>query len=131
MKNKMVFVIVRTITVVKLIFFGLQYQKYEYLDEFAKKPSETSPNSSQESEFDNFLRTHPVFGTYSVSRINKRKKRVNVLVIVSSAPKRRDRRDSIRRTWWKQCVPTKKVCKYHQTFSKGKLLKFKQKKKKM
>ena len=66
--------------------------------------------------FDKFLRMHPVFRTYNIPTItrlsnNKSKKKVvNVLVIVSTAPKRRDRRLNIRKTWWKECVPTNEVC---------------------
>ena len=60
--------------------------------------------------FDSLLEKHPLFKTFNLSRVNTIKKQVNVLIIVSTAPKRRDRRDSIRQTWWKRCLKTTKVC---------------------
>ena len=66
--------------------------------------------STFESKFDFFLENHPVFREYRLPRVQKsHKRRVNVLVIVSTAPKRRDRRDSIRKTWWKDCVTKNQV----------------------
>ena len=64
-----------------------------------------------EDSFVLFLKNHSVFKMFNISRVYKKKKRVHVLVIVSTAPKRRDRRDGIRKTWWKRCLQTKKVFK--------------------
>jgi len=41
--------------------------------------------------------------------IKIRKKKVDLLVIVSSGPRRGDRRQAIRDTWWKDCKPTSQV----------------------
>ena len=76
---------------------------------FSKIEIETLPSQKPEDSFITFLKNHSVFKTFNVSRVYKKKKRVHILVIVSTAPKRRDRRDSIRQTWWKRCVQTKKV----------------------
>ena len=47
-----------------------------------------------------------------------KKKKVDLLVIVSSGPRRADRRQAIRDTWWKDCVSTASVsvCKKIGTF---------------
>ena len=41
--------------------------------------------------------------------LGESKTRVTLVIIVSSAPVRWDRRDAIRQTWWKHCNATKKV----------------------
>ena len=41
--------------------------------------------------------------------IQIKKKKVDLLVIVSSGPRRADRRQAIRDTWWKDCKPTSQV----------------------
>ena len=64
---------------------------------------------SWKTEFDIIFEDHPVFRTYNISRVYRERKRVTVLIIVSSAPKRSDRRESIRKTWWKECVPKNEV----------------------
>ena len=74
---------------------------------FPKKTKTELPNSSP--KFDRFLRQHPVFGKYNISVVNSPKKKVTLLLIVSTAPRRADRRASIRDTWWKQCVGNEKV----------------------
>ena len=75
----------------------------------------TSYNSESECSkmdpFDAFISRHPVFGNFKFRRPPK-KKNVNVLVIVSSAPKRIDRRQIIRQTWWKECKSNKNVSLY-------------------
>ena len=72
--------------------------------------SQEQTDSQVERKFNIFLENHSVFRKLNLTRVNYPKKIVNILVIVSSAPKRSDRRDSIRKTWWKDCVPTNKVC---------------------
>ena len=58
--------------------------------------------------FDAYIRAHPVFGDMKFPR-PQMKKKVNILLIASSGPKRSDRRQAIRDTWWKQCLITGKV----------------------
>ena len=41
--------------------------------------------------------------------VKLKKKKVDILLIVSSGPRRADRRQAIRETWWKDCVPSGKV----------------------
>lgn len=52
---------------------------------------------------DKFLINHPVFKNFKLTLPN-RKKKVRLLVIVSTAPQRYDRREAIRKTWWSQCI---------------------------
>ena len=54
------------------------------------------------------LNENPVYAKFNTSRKEKPSK-VNLLIIVSSAPKRSDRRLAIRETWWQQCRSTKRV----------------------
>ena len=54
------------------------------------------------------LNENPVYAQFNISRKEKPSK-VNILIIVSSAPKRSDRRLAIRETWWQQCRSTKTV----------------------
>jgi len=54
------------------------------------------------------LNENPVYAKFNISRKEKPSK-VSLLVVVSSAPTRYDRRLAIRETWWKQCKSTKRV----------------------
>ena len=47
---------------------------------------------------------NPMFVNFNLSTPPKQKN-VTIIIIVSTAPKRFDRRMAIRETWWKQCVP--------------------------
>ncbi|XP_065065960.1 uncharacterized protein LOC135691888 [Rhopilema esculentum] len=51
---------------------------------------------------------NPVYSKFQIMRPAIRKK-TNFLIIVSSAPTRRDRRSAIRETWWKDCVSSDQV----------------------
>lgn len=55
------------------------------------------------------LLENPVYATYDISK-PVQKERVNVLLIISSGPRRGDRRDALRKTWLKECVTTVGVC---------------------
>ena len=57
------------------------------------------------------LRQNPVFAPFDIEKPEK-KKYVNVLIIVSSGPRRVDRRNAIRETWWKDCKNTNGVSEY-------------------
>lgn len=52
-----------------------------------------------------WIDNHPVYKRFYLQNVEKKERRT-VVVVVSSAPKRVDRRNAIRRTWWKQCVGT-------------------------
>lgn len=69
-----------------------------------------STNYQQYSSKINFtwIDNHPIYKRFYIKNVNSRK-RVSVLVVVSTAPKRIDRRNAIRKTWWKQCVGTGNV----------------------
>ena len=54
------------------------------------------------------LNENPVYAKFNISRKEKPPK-FNLLIIVSSAPKRYDRRLATRETWWQQCKSTKRV----------------------
>ena len=55
-----------------------------------------------QSKFFAALRTNIIYRSFGV-KLKKRRESVNLLVIVSSAPKRSDRRAGIRETWWTLC----------------------------
>ena len=46
---------------------------------------------------------NPVYATFQIRKPVTKKKYVNVLIIVSSGPRRVDRRNAIRETWWTDC----------------------------
>ena len=54
------------------------------------------------------LNDNPVYAKFNISRKEKQSK-FNLLIIVSSAPKRHDRRLATRETWWQQCKSTERV----------------------
>ena len=54
------------------------------------------------------LNENPVYAKFNISR-KEMPSKFNLLIIVSSAPKRYDRRLGIRETWWQQCRSTKRV----------------------
>ncbi|XP_057294448.1 uncharacterized protein LOC130622994 isoform X2 [Hydractinia symbiolongicarpus] len=51
------------------------------------------------------LETNPIYQAFDIIP-PPTKEKVDLLLIVSSGPRRSDRRDAIRQTWWQQCVPT-------------------------
>ena len=51
---------------------------------------------------DDFLMSHPVFKNFNITPAS-RKKRVHLLIIISTAPQRYSRRKAIRDTWWSHC----------------------------
>ena len=55
-----------------------------------------------------WLTNNPIYQQFNVKEL-RRKKRVTVLIIVSSAPRRVDRRQAIRETWWAECKEINKV----------------------
>lgn len=55
------------------------------------------------------LLENPVYATYNITK-PVQKERVNVFLIISSGPRRGDRRDALRKTWLKECVTTAGVC---------------------
>ena len=61
------------------------------------------------------LNENPVYARFNISRQENRPK-VNLLLMVSSAPKRSDRRTAIRETWWSQIYSNNKVEVFSQTF---------------
>ena len=61
-------------------------------------------SQSRNDKIKNIL-DNPIFSGFKIKK-PARKKFVNVLVIVSSGPRRVDRRNSIRETWWADCKTT-------------------------
>ena len=53
----------------------------------------------------NSLLDNPVYANFNITKTLKKRK-VNVILIVSSGPRRIARRNAIRKTWWKQCHAT-------------------------
>ena len=61
------------------------------------------------------LLENPIYEKYNIAKPQEKKK-VTILLIVSSGPRRSDRRNAIRETWWKYCKPTDGVCIYVALF---------------
>ena len=55
-----------------------------------------------------YIMKNPIYANFSI-KPNHSRKRVNLLVIVTSAPSRIERRNAIRDTWWKSCRNNTKV----------------------
>ena len=55
-----------------------------------------------------YIMKNPIYANFSI-KPNQSRKRVNLLVIVTSAPSRIERRNAIRDTWWKSCRNNTKV----------------------
>ena len=55
-----------------------------------------------------YIIKNPIYANFSIEP-NQSRKRVNLLVIVTSAPSRIERRNAIRDTWWKSCQNNTKV----------------------
>lgn len=51
---------------------------------------------------------NPIYTRFNITN-PKIRKRVTVLIIVSTAPRRYDRRQAIRETWWRHCKQTNEV----------------------
>ena len=51
---------------------------------------------------------NPIYSKYNIKTI-KQRKHVTIIIIISTAPRRLDRRMAIRETFWKECVRTKSV----------------------
>jgi len=64
-----------------------------------------------EDSFDKYLSETPTYSKFNWT-VSPNKKRVNLLLIISSAPKRSGRRQGIRETWWQQCKSNDKVSKH-------------------
>ena len=56
----------------------------------------------------NRLNENPIYRRFNISQ-RRKKPHVNLLIIVSSAPRRSDRRFAIRSTWWKLCKSIPRV----------------------
>ena len=76
-------------------------------DSFTKNDVREVPISKVSQLFTK-IKDNAVYKHFNVLSRGKRE-RTNLLLIVSSAPKRADRRDAIRETWWSLCKSTKMV----------------------
>jgi len=103
-KNVLLFLCVISIMMTMLLYIDVN----NYLDVEKIDASKLVINLTQMDSFNAFIHSHPIFGKFNITRPPKIKK-VNVLVIVSSAPKRIDRRQMIRRTWWQECKNNENV----------------------
>jgi len=84
-----------------------RYLKPKTLDKTNKQSAYRGPNVDDAS-FDDYLIKHPLFSKFNL-KISPNKTRVNLVVIITSAPKRSDRRQAIRDTWWQQCKSNDRV----------------------
>ncbi|XP_002158539.2 lactosylceramide 1,3-N-acetyl-beta-D-glucosaminyltransferase [Hydra vulgaris] len=85
-------------------------QKLSSHDEYMKRLYENSLKWSSYSKGlkMKYLLENPIYAKWNMSKA-KKKKKVTILLVVSSGPKRFDRRQAIRETWWTQCKVTGNV----------------------
>ena len=69
-----------------------------------QKWSSNSPLSTEEE----WLLENPIYKRFNIEA-PKQKKRVNIIVVVQTAPSAGERRRAVRTTWFKECIETKKV----------------------
>ena len=93
------FVIVGT-----LIYMRTSTNKY-------KIPGPRRRNKSEEEKFVSHLNQNIVFKKFNIREPEQRTK-IDIILIVSSAPARTERRSVIRQTWWPECRSTERVCSF-------------------
>ena len=89
--------------IVTIFFITILNSQSLYENGFSKRLSSfVKKSASSVSPEDEFLIKHPVFRNFHIMP-PAQKKNVRLLVIVTTAPQRNDRREAIRNTWWTQC----------------------------
>ena len=81
--------------------------KYSSLCKNYSRSKKLSSCNSPDQLF-RFLDEHPIYSTFKIPNPES-KTDINLLIIVSSAPLRIDRRSSIRDTWWRFCKSSPRV----------------------
>ena len=66
---------------------------------------------SDEEKFLSHLNQNLVFKKFNITEPEQRTK-VDIILIVSSAPAHTERRSAIRQTWWPDCRSTNRVCRF-------------------
>ena len=97
-------VIISSAWLIVVIFFTTILNRPSlYKTDFSKRlSSSVKKSASSISPDDEFLIKHPVFKNFNIIP-PVQKKNVRLLVIVTTAPQRNDRREAIRNTWWTRC----------------------------
>ena len=80
----------------------LNYRSLYEIDFSKRLLNSVKKSASSMPPDDKFLIKHPVFKDFHIMP-PVQKKNVRLLVIVTTAPQRNDRREAIRNTWWTQC----------------------------
>jgi len=77
---------------------------------------DTTPSSVATDDL-TWIDKNPIYSRFNISapRENATRKRVSILIVVSSAPRRFERRQAIRDTWWNECKLTKSVSICYRT----------------
>ncbi|XP_057300400.1 uncharacterized protein LOC130631683 [Hydractinia symbiolongicarpus] len=70
--------------------------------------SKTKTNFKKPTRESVYIKNNPYLANFNIKPKGKKKK-VTLLLIVSTGPRRYDRRATIRNTWWQQCKPTGEV----------------------
>ncbi|XP_066910310.1 uncharacterized protein [Clytia hemisphaerica] len=68
-----------------------------------------NPLTSLTHEIRNMTKSNPIYRRFNVEHVDAVLRRVDLFLLVSSGPGRVERRDAIRKTWWKECVNTKRI----------------------
>lgn len=94
------FILLCLLTIKKMVI--LSQNKYE------KKISKYGDNLDNYNLDISYIMKNPIYTNFHIEPRQSRK-RVNLLVIVTSAPSRIERRNAIRDTWWRSCQNNTKV----------------------
>jgi len=79
------------------------------INNYGDKSSNNESNKQKPlSSKDAKILENPIYKRFKIKAPNE-KKRVNIVVVIQSAPNGRERRQAVRNTWLKYCVETEKV----------------------
>ena len=95
---------VLSLIIIMLIF--INYTFHIYL--FSKKVQLVQVSYKRPIDYADRWNRNPLYSKFKIIRPVFREK-TNLLIIVSSAPKRSDRRSAVRETWWKDCMSNDQV----------------------
>ena len=103
-KMLMLIIAMNFVIVGALIYMRTTTNKY-------RTPGPRRRNKSDEEKFLSQLNQNLVFKKFNITEPEQRTK-VDIILIVSSAPARTERRSAIRQTWWPDCRSTNRVCRF-------------------
>ena len=104
------FKILMFIVAMKFVIVGALIYMTTFTNKY-RTPGPRRRNKSDEEKFLSHLNQNLVFKKFNITEPEQRTK-VDIILIVSSAPARTERRSAIRQTWWPECRSTNRVCRF-------------------